>query len=42
VGASGNISVERIQSVAQLGVHYIVTGVITNSAPCADFSLLFE
>jgi len=39
---SGNMSIERIPSIAELGVHYISVGAITHSAPRADFSLLFE
>jgi nicotinate-nucleotide pyrophosphorylase (carboxylating) len=40
--ASGNITLERVKSVAELGVTYISVGAITHSAPCADLSLLFE
>lgn len=40
--ASGNMSLERVRSVAELGVDYISVGVLTHSAPCADVSLLFE
>lgn len=40
--ASGNMSVDRIRSVAELGVHYISVGALTHSAPCADVSLVFQ
>lgn len=40
--ASGNMSLTRIKSVAQLGLDYISVGALTHSAPVADFSLLFE
>lgn len=40
--ASGNMSVGRVRSVAELGVDYISVGLITHSAPTADISLLFE
>lgn len=39
--ASGNMNLERVQSVAQLGVTYISVGALTHSAPCADVSLVF-
>jgi nicotinate-nucleotide pyrophosphorylase (carboxylating) len=42
VEASGNMSVERVKSVADLGVDYISVGAITHSAPTADISLLFD
>ncbi|MCC7403541.1 MAG: carboxylating nicotinate-nucleotide diphosphorylase [Bdellovibrionales bacterium] len=42
VEASGNMSIERVAGVAQLGVHDISVGALTHSAPCADFSLLFD
>jgi nicotinate-nucleotide pyrophosphorylase (carboxylating) len=42
VEASGNMQLERIASVAALGVDYISVGALTHSAPCADFSLLFD
>ncbi|MCB0384730.1 MAG: carboxylating nicotinate-nucleotide diphosphorylase [Bdellovibrionales bacterium] len=42
VEASGNMSLERVGSVAKLGVHDISVGALTHSAPCADFSLLFD
>lgn len=40
--ASGNMTVERVRGVAELGVDYISVGAITHSAPCADVSLLLE
>ncbi len=40
--ASGNMSVERVKAVAELGVNFISVGAITHSAPNADFSLQFE
>jgi nicotinate-nucleotide pyrophosphorylase (carboxylating) len=42
VEASGNMTLDRVRSVAQLGVHCISVGAITHSAPCADISLLFH
>ena len=42
VEASGNMSVDRVKSVAELGVDYISVGAITHSAPTADVSLLFD
>jgi nicotinate-nucleotide pyrophosphorylase (carboxylating) len=40
--ASGNMSVDRVRSVAELGVDFISVGAITHSAPVADVSLLFD
>lgn len=40
--ASGNMTLERVRDVAELGVSYISVGAITHSAPCADISLLLE
>lgn len=40
--ASGNMTLERVCDVAELGVNYISVGALTHSAPCADISLLFE
>lgn len=40
--ASGNMTVDRVRSVAELGVDYISVGAITHSAPTADVSLLFD
>ena len=41
VEASGNMKLDRVRSVAELGVHYISVGALTHSPPCADFSLQF-
>lgn len=40
--ASGNMSLDRVQSVAELGVDFISVGALTHSAPNADVSLLFD
>jgi nicotinate-nucleotide pyrophosphorylase (carboxylating) len=40
--ASGNMTIERVKSVAQLGVDFISIGALTHSAPTADISLLFD
>lgn len=40
--ASGNMTLDRIASVAALGVDYISVGALTHSANNADFSLLFD
>ena len=40
--ASGNMSVDRVKSVADIGVDFISVGAITHSAPTADVSLLFD
>lgn len=40
--ASGNMNLDRVASVAQLGVNYISVGALTHSAPSADLSLLFD
>ncbi len=40
--ASGNMTVDRVKSVAELGVNFISVGAITHSAPTADISLLFD
>ncbi len=39
--ASGNMNLERIRSVAELGVDFISVGALTHSAPTADVSLEF-
>jgi nicotinate-nucleotide pyrophosphorylase (carboxylating) len=36
------MTLERIAEVAATGVDFISVGALTHSAPCADFSLLFE
>jgi nicotinate-nucleotide pyrophosphorylase (carboxylating) len=40
--ASGNMTVDRVKSVAELGVDFISVGALTHSAPNADVSLLFD
>lgn len=40
--ASGNMTLNRVKSVAQLGVNFISVGALTHSAPTADVSLLFD
>lgn len=40
--ASGNMTVERIKTIASLGLTYISVGAITHSAPSADVSLHFD
>lgn len=40
--ASGNMSLERVKSVAKIGVDYISVGALTHSAPVADVSLIFD
>lgn len=40
--ASGNMTIDRVASVAELGVDFISVGAITHSAPVADISLLFD
>ncbi|KHD88299.1 MAG: hypothetical protein OM95_09110 [Bdellovibrio sp. ArHS] len=40
--ASGNMNLERVRSVAEIGVNYISVGALTHSAPCADVSLVFQ
>lgn len=42
VEASGNMSLDRVASVAELGVDFISVGALTHSAKCADISLLFD
>ncbi len=39
--ASGNMTLERVRSVAELGVDFISVGALTHSAPNADVSLEF-
>lgn len=39
---SGNMTVERVRAVAELGVDFISVGRLTHSAPCADLSLRFS
>ncbi|MCB0390254.1 MAG: carboxylating nicotinate-nucleotide diphosphorylase [Bdellovibrionales bacterium] len=40
--ASGNMNLQRVKSVAEIGINYISVGMITHSAPCADLSLIFD
>jgi len=40
--ASGNMTLERVRAVAELGIDFISVGALTHSAPCADFSLMFD
>lgn len=40
--ASGNMNLQRVHSVAEIGVNYISVGALTHSAPCADISLIFQ
>jgi nicotinate-nucleotide pyrophosphorylase (carboxylating) len=40
--ASGNMNLERVASVAELGVTFISVGALTHSAPNADVSLKME
>lgn len=42
VEASGNMSLDRVQSVAELGVDFISVGAITHSSQHADISLLMD
>jgi nicotinate-nucleotide pyrophosphorylase (carboxylating) len=42
VEASGNMTLERVKSVAELGVDFISVGAITHSAPHADISQLMD
>lgn len=40
--ASGNMTLDRVKSVAETGVDFISVGALTHSSPCADMSLLFD
>ncbi|MBV1857507.1 MAG: carboxylating nicotinate-nucleotide diphosphorylase [Nannocystaceae bacterium] len=40
--ASGNITIERVAALAEIGIDVISVGAFTHSAPAADLSLLFE
>lgn len=40
--ASGNMTLDRVESVAQTGVNFISVGALTHSAPSADVSLMFD
>ena len=37
--ASGNMSIERLKALAEIGVDYISCGALTHSAPILDFSM---
>lgn len=37
--ASGNVTLDNVQAIAETGVHYISVGMLTHSAPVVDFSL---
>lgn len=39
VEVSGNISIERLHSLAEIGVDFISVGALTHSAPILDFSM---
>lgn len=40
--ASGNMNLDRVRGVAELGVNFISVGALTHSAPVADISLMFD
>lgn len=40
--ASGNMTLDRVRSVAETGIHVISVGALTHSAPAVDMSLLIE
>ena len=40
--ASGNMNLERVGTVAEIGVDFISVGALTHSAPSADVSLMFQ
>jgi len=40
--ASGNMSLDRVRSIAETGVHIISVGALTHSAPAVDLSLEIE
>ena len=40
--ASGNVTLERVRSIAETGVDLISAGALTHSAPAVDLSLLIE
>ena len=42
IEASGNMTLDRVGAVAELGVTYISVGALTHSAPTADVSLVFD
>ena len=40
--ASGNMNLNRVTEVAELGIDFISVGQLTHSAPCVDVSLIFD
>ena len=40
--ASGNMTLDRVRSVADIGIDFISVGALTHSAPVADVSLIFD
>ncbi|MBC7371111.1 MAG: nicotinate-nucleotide diphosphorylase (carboxylating), partial [Bdellovibrionaceae bacterium] len=40
--ASGNMTLDRVRSVAEIGIDFISVGALTHSAPVADVSLIFD
>jgi nicotinate-nucleotide pyrophosphorylase (carboxylating) len=42
IEASGGITLDNVQEVAETGVDYISIGALTHSAPALDLSLLFD
>ncbi len=40
--ASGNMNLDRVSGLSKMGLNFISVGALTHSAPCADFSLLFD
>lgn len=40
--ASGNITLETVQAIAETGVDFVSVGMITHSAPCVDISMRME
>jgi nicotinate-nucleotide pyrophosphorylase (carboxylating) len=40
--ASGNLTLDRVREVAEVGVDLLSVGALTHSAPSADLSLIFE
>jgi nicotinate-nucleotide pyrophosphorylase (carboxylating) len=40
--ASGNMTLDRVRPIAELGIDFVSVGALTHSAPCADVSLVFD
>lgn len=40
--ASGNMTLERVRPIAEIGIDFVSVGALTHSAPCADVSLVFD